>query len=132
MKNNQVRLDLNNPVFLESWLKLDKSERNRVTDTLKKLQQLTWEQVYRDQGLKWEKIISIKPPLNVDAIYSIRITQSRRAMTFREGDVMRFLTIETDHDVTYGKKRALHETKHGSILNKNIKIRHSHESGNPF
>ena len=104
MKNNQVRLDLNNPVFLESWLKLDKSERNRVTDTLKKLQQLTWEQVYRDQGLKWEKIISIKPPLNVDAIYSIRITQSRRAMTFREGDVMRFLTIATDHDVTYGKK----------------------------
>ena len=29
-------------------------------------------------------------------------------------------------------RRALHETKHGSILNKNIKIRHSHESGNPF
>ena len=28
--------------------------------------------------------------------------------------------------------RALHETKYGLILNKNIKIRHSHESGNPF
>jgi hypothetical protein len=104
MKSNQVRLDLNNPVFQESWLKLDKTERNRVTDTLKKLQQLSWEQVYRDQGLKWEKIVSIRPPLNIEAVYSLRITQSRRAVAFREGDVMRFLTIEPDHDATYGKK----------------------------
>ena len=33
MKSNQMRLDLNNPVFQEDWLKLDKTERNRVTDT---------------------------------------------------------------------------------------------------
>lgn len=104
MKSKKVQLDLNNPVFLESWLKLNKSDRNRVTDTFKKLIQLTWEQVDRDQGIKWEKIVSVKLPDGIEAIYSIRISQSRRATAFREGEVMRFLTIEPDHDATYGKK----------------------------
>lgn len=34
-------------------------------------------QLYRDNGLKW-KIVSVKPPSGIDAIYSLRITQSRR------------------------------------------------------
>jgi len=101
---NRVRLDINNPVFQENWLELDKPERNRVTDTLKKLRQLTWEQVCRDAGLKWEKIVSVKPPQGVAAVYSLRITQARRATTYREGDFLRFLTIEPDLDATYGKK----------------------------
>lgn len=99
-----MQLDINNPEFQKSWLRLDKNERNRVTDTLKKLMQLTWEQVYRDHGLKWEKITSIKSPVGVDALYTLRITQSQRAVAFREGDVMRFMNIEPDHDSAYGKK----------------------------
>jgi hypothetical protein len=103
-KQSGVRLDLNNEVFQENWLSLDKSERNRVTDTLRKLRQLIWEQVYRDPGLKWEKIVSIKPPQGIDAIYSLRITQGRRATAYRHGDFLRLLTIESGHDATYGKK----------------------------
>ncbi len=99
-----VQLDLNNEVFQEHWLNLDKQERNRVTDTLKKLKQLTWNQVYRDQGLKWEKITSIDPWKDVDAIYTPRITQSRRATAYRYGNFMRLLTIAPDHDAAYGKK----------------------------
>jgi hypothetical protein len=49
----KLQLDLNSEVFLENWLTLDKSERNRVTDTLRKLRKLTWDRLYRDQGLKW-------------------------------------------------------------------------------
>lgn len=101
---NHVRLDLNNEVFQENWLSLDKVERNRVTDTLKKLKQQTWEQVYRDAGLKWEKIVSVKPPREIDALYSLRITQSRRAIAYRQGDFMRFLSIAPDHDAAYGRK----------------------------
>ena len=101
---SKVRLDLNNAVFQNAWLCLEKAERDRVTNTLCKLQQLTWQQVYRDSGLKWEKIWSVKPPAGIDALYSIRITQSRRATAYRDGDFMRFLTIEPDHDTTYGKK----------------------------
>jgi hypothetical protein len=99
-----VKLDLNNPEFLKNLLQLDKSERNRVLDTLKKLLQLSWEQVYRDQGLKWEKISSVRPPAGIDAVYSLRITQSRRATALRDGDFVRFLTVEPDHDATYGRK----------------------------
>src|SRR5712691_11781375 len=100
----KLQLDLNNEVFQENWLTLDKSERNRVTDTLRKLRQLTWDQLYRDQGLKWEKVVSVKPPQGIDAVYTLRITRARRATAYRQGDFVRFLTIEPDHDAAYGKK----------------------------
>ena len=99
-----VRLDLNNPVFQQNLLTLQKQERHAALDTLDKLRQLTWNQVYRDQGLKWEKIISIKPPTGIDALYSLRITQSRRATAYRDGAFIRLLSIAADHDSTYGKK----------------------------
>lgn len=99
-----VRLDLNNPVFQETLFSLQKAERHAAIDTLKKIRQLSWAQVYRDQGLKWEKIASIKTPPDIDAIYSLRITQSRRCTAWREGDFMRLLTVAPDHDSTYGKK----------------------------
>jgi len=100
----KLQLDLNNEVFQENWLTLDKSERNRVTDALRKLRQLTWDQLYRDQGLKWEKVVSVKPPQGMDAVYTLRITQSRRATVYRDGNFLRFLTIAPDHDAAYGKK----------------------------
>ena len=99
-----VRLDLNNPVFQESLLGLQKPERHAALETLAKLRRMTWNQLYRDSGLKWEKIASIKPPAGIDALYSLRITQSRRATAYREGDFIRLLTIAPDHDGTYGKK----------------------------
>lgn len=99
-----VRLDLNNPVFQENLLTLQKTERHAALDTLNKLRQMTWSQVYRDGGLKWEKIISVKPPKDIDAIYSLRITNSRRATAYRDGEFIRLLTIAPDHDSTYGKK----------------------------
>ena len=99
-----VRLDLNNPVFQDNLLGLQKAERHAALDTLKKIRQLTWGQLYRDSGLKWEKISSVKPPAGIDAIYSLRITQARRCTAYREGDFIRFLTIAADHDSTYGRK----------------------------
>lgn len=70
-------------------------------ETLKKIRQMTWGQVYRDHGLKWEKIVSVKPPEGIDALYSFRITQGRRAVAYREGDFMRLYVIPPDHDSTY-------------------------------
>lgn len=99
-----VRLDLNNPVFQENLLNLQKPDRHAALDTLKKLRQLTWAQIYRDNGLKWEKIVSVTPPAGIDALYSLRITQARRCTAYRDGDFIRFLTIAPDHDGTYGRK----------------------------
>lgn len=100
----KVRLDLNNPVFQNNLFTLQKPERHAALDTLNKIRQLTWNQLYRDQGLKWEKITSVKPPAGIDAIYSLRITHARRATAYREADFMRLLTIAPDHDATYGRK----------------------------
>lgn len=100
--DRRVRLDLNNPEFQERLFALDKAERNRVLDTLKKIHKMTWAQVYQNPGLKWEKIE--RPPVELEAgenAYSIRISQSRRAVVTRQGDFMRFRTLPLDHDSTY-------------------------------
>src|SRR5258707_14724836 len=97
-KARNVPLDLNAETFHKTWLGVDKSERERVTDTLRKLRQLTWDQVYRDPGLKWEKVSSVKPPQGIGAIYTLRITRARRATVYRHGAFLRFLTIEPDPD----------------------------------
>jgi hypothetical protein len=103
-RDAKVRLDLNNPVFQEPLLAMQTTERHAALDTLNKLRQLTWNQLYRDQGIKWEKITSIKPPQGIDAIYSLRLSRSRRATAHRDGDFLRLLTMAPDHDATYGKK----------------------------
>jgi hypothetical protein len=99
-----VRLDLNNPVFQDNLLSLQKPERLAALETLNKIRQLTWNQLYRDKALKWEKISSVTPPRGITAIYSLRITRARRATAYREGEFIRFLSIAPDHDATYGKQ----------------------------
>jgi hypothetical protein len=102
--DTRVILDLNSQTFQENLFSLQKTERHAALDTLSKIRQLTWQQVYRDKGLNWEKIFSVRAPQGIDAVYSLRITQSRRATAFREGLYMRMLTVAVDHVSTYGKK----------------------------
>ena len=102
--NARVILDLNNQTFQENLFSLQNAERHAALDTLSKILQLTWQQVHRGKGLKWEKIFSVRAPQAIDAIYSLRITQSRRATAFRDGPYMRMLTVAADHDSTYGQK----------------------------
>ena len=102
--DQKVLLDLNCPEFQDSFFTLEKAERHAVVETLKKIRQLTWDQVYRDKGLRWEKITSVRPPAGIDAIYSLRISQSRRATAIRVGNYMQLTYIAPDHDSTYGKK----------------------------
>ena len=99
-----IHLDLNNRIFQENLFGMQKPDRHSALETLSKLRQMTWNQLYRDNGLKWEKIASIAPPPGVPAIYSLRLTQFRRATAYRDGNFLRFLTIAPDHDSTYGKK----------------------------
>jgi hypothetical protein len=56
-----VRLDLNNPVFQRDLHGLQKVERHAALDTLAKLRQPNWQQVYRD------KVLAI--PSDHDATY---------------------------------------------------------------
>jgi hypothetical protein len=66
-----VLLDLNSPLFQENLFSLPKPERHFAVETLKKIRQLSWPQLYGDRGLKWEKITSAAPPAGIDAVYSL-------------------------------------------------------------
>lgn len=103
-----VLLDLNYPKFLESLFALERNDKIQLIKQLEKISKLTWAEVQRDPGLKWEKIhpvpLSLQRHLHDDktrTLYSIRLTQSKRAVVLREGDYMRFLALPKDHDSTY-------------------------------
>lgn len=65
---------------------------------------MTSNQFYRDPGIKWKKLTSIELSVGIDATYFLRISRSRRATSHREGEYMRLLTIDPDHEATYRKK----------------------------
>lgn len=99
-----VLLDLNNAVFQSQLFALDKPIRHAALETLSKIKQMTWQQIYQDSGLKWEKIHTAPA---IDALgdrYSLRLNQSRRMVARRVGSTMQLLMIPEDHDATYGKK----------------------------
>lgn len=95
-----VLLDLNNPLFQETWFSLDRPETLAVIATLRKIRQLHWEQLYRDPGLRWESILSRSGPGN-QRIYSLRITQRVRAVGYRDGQFLRLLSLLPDRDSAY-------------------------------
>jgi hypothetical protein len=97
---NKVLIDLNNPVFQQDLFNLPKPESLAVLKTLKKISQLTWQQLYEDQGLKWELIYS-KQGKTGEKLYSFRITQKCRGVATRETDYLRVLSIHYDHDSAY-------------------------------
>lgn len=102
-RSNRISLDLNNPVFQEDLLNLQKEEAVRLLAALRKIRQLSWDEIDRDKGLRWELVQSKASPLG-ERLYTIRITQGCRAVVFREEQFMRFLSLHPDHDSAYKKK----------------------------
>jgi hypothetical protein len=88
--------DLNQSDFQEALIELEKAELLAFSKTLRKLKQLSWQEVYTDNWLKWEAVQSSK-----DNSYTLRVTQKCRAMVKREGDVLRFISLHPDHDSAY-------------------------------
>ena len=98
----KVKIDLNNPEFQKDLFALEKNDQLALIRTLRKISNLTWDELYRDQGLKWEVIVS-KTTKNNDRIYSFRFSQKYRALALREESYLRLLTLHTDHDSAYQK-----------------------------
>ncbi|MDR3390956.1 MAG: hypothetical protein P4L77_04395 [Sulfuriferula sp.] len=96
--DDKVLLDLNYPAFQNELFDLDATEIKKVTKTLRKIKGITWNELFRDNGLKWEELKSIPGK------YTVRLSQSYRAVVVREGSWMRFQTLHPDHDGAYGKK----------------------------
>jgi hypothetical protein len=97
----RILLELNNPVFQQTWFPLDRQEALAVLATMRKLSRMEWDALYRDKGLRWEAIVSRSGP-HGQRIYSLRITQRIRAVTYRDGDLLCFLSLHRDHDSAHG------------------------------
>jgi len=96
----RVLLDLNNPVFQETWFALERENALAVLAALRKIRQLDWDQLYRDKGLHWEAVLSRLGPAGI-RLYTLRVTQRMRAVAYRDGDFLRFLSLHPDHDSAY-------------------------------
>lgn len=96
----KIKIDMNNPTFQQDLFLLEKNEQIALIKTLKKISQLTWEQLYLDQGIKWEAITS-KQTKSGERIYSFRFSQKYRGLALRQENFLRLLTLHTDHDSAY-------------------------------
>jgi len=99
-KRQNIRLDLNSPVFQRQIFNLNKSDQRNILNTLRKLSNMTWQQVYADYGLKWEAVLSQKGP-GGSRLYSFRISKGFRGIASREGSWLRLLSLHPDHDSAY-------------------------------
>lgn len=96
--DDRVLLDLNVPEFQSELFGLDVPEIKKLLKTFNKLRAMTWDEVFKDHGLKWEELKSISGK------YTIRLFQSYRAVVTRDGNWIRFQSLHQDHDRAYGKK----------------------------
>ncbi len=97
---SRVRLDLNSPEFQDVFFRLGATELKQVVASLRRLRELDWNTLYRHTGFHWEAIEHVKAP-NGARVYSLRLSQRVRAIAFREGDVLRLISLHPDHDSAY-------------------------------
>jgi len=95
--HNRVRLDLNGPEFQEVLCQLEPSEWKQVAASLRRLRGLDWSELYRHAAFHWEAIEHLKAP-NAGKVSSLRLSLRVRALAFRDGDFLRFLSLHSDHD----------------------------------
>jgi hypothetical protein len=98
--HSRIRLDLNGPEFQEVLFRLESAELKQVIASLRRLREFDWSMLYRHTGFHWEAIEHLKAP-NGAKVYSLRLSQRIRALAFREGDFLRFLSLHPDHDSAY-------------------------------
>jgi len=98
----RVRLDLNSPEFQDVFFGLEPAELKQVVASLRRLRELDWSSLYRHTGFRWEAIEHLEAP-NAGRICSLRLSQKVRAVAYREGDFLRFVSLHPDHDSTYGR-----------------------------
>jgi hypothetical protein len=97
---SRILLDLNNPEFQDIFFRLEATESKQVIASLRRLRELEWSTFYRHTGFHWEAIEHLRAP-NGAKVYSLRLSQRIRALAFREGEFLRFISLHPDHDSAY-------------------------------
>jgi hypothetical protein len=95
-----AKVDLNHDGFQQDWFALPKDQQLAILAACRKIKSLTWEQIYRDKGLRWEAI-KTRAADDGSRLYSIRLTGKMRAIVRRKGEYLEFLSLHADHDSAY-------------------------------
>jgi hypothetical protein len=101
-----VECDLEFPRVVKELSNLELNELEQVEETVKKINQMTWDQIYKTssrsqkRGLNWEPIAG-QTTGSGKTIASIRISKKFRARVCRDGKFMRFISLHPDHDSAY-------------------------------
>lgn len=95
-----VQLDLNSPKFQKRLFELSKDEQHAALNTFRKISRMTWQQLYRDHGLRWEAVQARYGPAG-ETLYSFRCGRAFRAVGYRVEHRLRLLSLHPDHDSAY-------------------------------
>ena len=98
--SSRVRLDLNSPEFQDMFFRLPLADLKQVVASLARLRELDWNALYRHTGYQWELIAHLKGPDDAK-VYSLRFSQKIRAIGYRDGDLLRLISLHPDHDSAY-------------------------------
>jgi hypothetical protein len=96
----RVRIDLDDAEFQRELFALDKDDAASVLEALRKLDRMTWRQLYVDKGMHWEQIHGEGASAHENR-HTFRITRAFRAVAVRDGNWLRILTLHPDHDSAY-------------------------------
>jgi hypothetical protein len=98
--HSRVRPDLNSPEFQDVFFQLEPAELKQVIASLRRLSRLDWGTLYRHSGFHWEAIEHLRAP-NGAKVHSLRLSQRIRALAYRDGHFLRFLSLHPEHDSAY-------------------------------
>jgi hypothetical protein len=90
-------LDLNSSPFQEVLFALEMAELKQVMATLRRLRGMNWNVVYSLSGLNWEAVHHVTTPSGAK-VHSFRLSRKMRALAYRDGDFLRFISLHPDHD----------------------------------
>ena len=95
--SHRIRLDLNSPEFQDVFFRLEVDDLKHVVASLCRLRNLGWNSLDRHTGFRWEAVEHLKAHTGAK-VYSLRLSQRIRAVAFRDGDFLRFISLHPDHD----------------------------------
>lgn len=102
--SDKISVNLSSPALVSQIAALSKENLISFQKTLRKILSLSWNQLYQDNGLKWEEITSMPDIILGNKKYrpySIRLNQKFRAVVMRKENDMVFISLHPDHDSAY-------------------------------
>jgi len=98
-----VRIEIR-PAFDEAVMAAELPVRKAAAKMLQLLQSLTLQQLWRHQGLNFEKLHGMIEPSSGEQLYSLRVTGSARAITcLVKGPTIVLVSLHVQHDKAYRK-----------------------------